>query len=464
MKASLCSLTLLFIFFSGFAEAQQPRRENLPPTLFGSVSQGAPTGTVLRLSLSDAIDRALRYNLGTVISEQDTRGAKAQRLRTLSDLLPRINGEITQTVQQTNLAAFGFNGFPGQSPVVGPFSVFDARARITQSVVDLKLLHDLRADTEKLNASTYSQQDIRELVVLITTELYLEAVTGGSRVDAARAQVNTAQAVYSQAGNLKSSGVVAGIDVLRAQVQLQARQQRLVSAANELAKDRLSLARAIGMSLSQDFMLTDTLVTVPATLPNLDETLSAALESRPDYLHANALVRAAEESRKAAGSRRLPTVQFTGDYGDIGRSPGFSHGTVTLQAKLSIPIYAGGRVRAETLESDSILTQRKAEAASLRDRIEYEIRSASLDIQAAAEQLKVAQGTRDLAQEQIAQARDRFAAGVANSLELVQAQEAIATADENYISSLYSLNVAQASLARATGAAEKTIKSFFGGK
>jgi len=465
MKALPCSLTLLFVFFSSFAEAQQqPRGGNLTPTLFGSVSQGVPTGTAIPLSISDAIDRALKYNLGSIISEQETRTARAQRLRSLADLLPRVTGGVTETVEQINLAAFGFGGFPGQPPVVGPFSVFDARARVTQSVVDLKLLHDLRADTEKLNASNYSQQDIRELVVLIATDLYLEAVAGGSRVDAARAQLNTAQAVYDQASDLKSAGVVPGIDVLRAQVQLQAQQQRLVFAANELAKQRLNLARAIGMPLGQDFMLTDMLATVPASLPNLDQTLSAALESRPDYLHANALVRAAEESRKAATSRRLPSLQFTGDYGAIGRRPGFSQGTMTVQATLSIPIYDGGRIRAETLESDSILTQRKAEAASLRDRIEYEIRTASLDIQAAAEQIKVAQGARDLAQQQIVQARDRFAAGVANSLELVQAQEAIATADENYISSLYSLNIAQASLARAAGAAEKTIKSFLGGK
>jgi len=465
MKALPCSLTLLFVFFSSFAEAQQqPRGGNLTPTLFGSVSQSVPAGTAIPLSISDAIDRALKYNLGSIISEQETRTARAQRLRSLADLLPRVTGGVTETVEQINLAAFGFGGFPGQPPVVGPFSVFDARARVTQTVVDLKLLHDLRADTEKLNASNYSQQDIRELVVLIATDLYLEAVAGGSRVDAARAQLNTAQAVYDQASDLKSAGVVPGIDVLRAQVQLQAQQQRLVFAANELAKQRLNLARAIGMPLGQDFMLTDMLATVPASLPNLDQTLSAALESRPDYLHANALVRAAEESRKAATSRRLPSLQFTGDYGAIGRRPGFSQGTMTVQATLSIPIYDGGRIRAETLESDSILTQRKAEAASLRDRIEYEIRTASLDIQAAAEQIKVAQGARDLAQQQIVQARDRFAAGVANSLELVQAQEATATADENYISSLHSLNLAQASLARAMGVAEKTIKSFFGGK
>src|SRR6266850_1120211 len=270
MKALLCSPILLFVFVSSFAEAQQRRGENLPATLSGSVSQGVPTGTVIPLSVSDSIDRALRYNLGAVISEQDTRIARAQRLRSLADLLPKITGGVTETIQQINLAAFGFGGFPGQPPVVGPFSVFDARARFAQSVFDLKLLHDLRADTEKLNASNYSQQDIRELVVLITTDLYLEAVAGGSRVEAARAQLKTAQAVYDRAGNLKSSGVIAGIDVLRAQVQLQAQQQRVVFVANELAKQRLNLARAIGLPLGQDFVLTDTLVTVPATVPSLD--------------------------------------------------------------------------------------------------------------------------------------------------------------------------------------------------
>ena len=162
--------------------------------------------------------------------------------------------------------------------------------------------------------------------------------------------------------------------------------------------------------------------------------------------------------------RRLPSVQINADYGDIGRNPAFSHGTMTLQGSLLIPIYTGGRTRAEILESDALIEERKAEASNLRDRIEYEIRSANLDIQSAADQARVAQGARDLAQQQLTQAQDRFAAGVANGLEVTQAQEAVASADENYISSLYALNVAEASLARAMGAAEKTIKSFFGGR
>ena len=464
MKAIAVSVILLLILLSRAAQAQQPRGANLSPNLVGSVSQGTVTDAPIPLSIADAIERALKYNLGSVISEQETQIAKAARVRALSELLPKINGGISETVQQINLAAFGFSSFPGVPSVIGPFSLVDARARYSQTVVDFRLLHDLRASTERVNASNYGQQDVRELVVLVTTDLYLEAVAGASRVDAARAQLKTSKAVYNRAVNLKDSGVIAGIDVLRAQVQMQAQQQRVLAAENDLAKQKLNLARAIGLPQAQVFTQTDSFITTPAALPSLDQALSSALDSRADYHRATTLVRAAEESRKSAVGRRLPTIQVNADYGDIGKTPGTSHGTMTLQGTLSIPIYTGERARAEIMESDSLLEERKAEVSNLHDRIEYEIRTANLDIQSATEQVRVAQGSRDLAQQQLTQAQDRFAAGVANGLEITQAQEAVAGADETYISSLYTLNVAEASLARAMGTAEKTIKSFFGGK
>src|SRR5262249_40176699 len=153
---------------------------------------------------------------------------------------------------------------------------------------------------------------------------------------------------------------------------------------------------------------------------------------------------------------------ISADYGDIGRNPGFSHGTMGLQGTFVIPLYTGERARAEIVESESLLEERKAESANLRDRIEYEIRTANLDIESAAAQVRVRAGA--LAQQQLAQAQDRFAAGVTNGLEVTQAQDAVSGAEENYISSLYALNLAEASLARAMGTAERTIKSFFGGK
>jgi outer membrane protein TolC len=463
MKALVSCLILIFAWCD-LAGAQPTRTGNIPPAFLGSVVQGPATGTVIPLSISDAIDRALKYNLGTIISDQETRVARASRLRALSELLPKVNGGVTETVQQINFAAFGFGGLTGTPPVVGPFSVFNMRARYSQSLFDFRLLHELRSESEKVKANSYSQDDAREIVVLIATDLYLEAIAGSSRVESARAQLRTAQAVYDRATSLKESGVLPGIDVLRAQVQLHAQQQRVLASENDLAKAKLNLARAIGLPQGQPFTQTDAFATAAVAASDFNQLLSSALEARPDYGRAMALVRAAEESRKAALGRGRPAVQFNVDYGDIGRTPGRSHGTVVAEASLLIPLYTGERVRAETMESEALLEERKAEAADLRNRIEYEIRTASLDIQSALEQVKVAQSAKDLAQQQLIQAEDRFAAGVANGLEVVQAQDAIATADENYISSLFSLNVAQASLARAIGTAEKTIKAFFGGR
>jgi outer membrane protein TolC len=300
--------------------------------------------------------------------------------------------------------------------------------------------------------------------VLITTGLYLEAVADTSRVEAVRAQLATAQAVYDRALDLRTSGVAAGIDVVRAQVQLQAQQQRLVAIENDRQKQKLSVARAIGLSQSQDFVLTDNFITTPVPLPTFQEELDLALNNRFDYRRAASLIREAEENRKAALGRRMPTVQVDANYGDIGGAPGHSHGTMFVQGTLSVPIYTGRRTEAEILESEALLEERKAETASLRDQIEYELRTANLDIQAASDQVRVAQAARDLAQQQLGQAQDRFAAGVANGLEVTQAQEAVATADENYISSVYELNISEVTIGRAIGSAERSIKSYFGAK
>src|SRR5262245_7967066 len=272
------SCLIVGLLCASSAIAQQ-RGTNISPTLLGSVSQGKPTGAAISLSISDAIDRALKYNLGAIVGEQETRVTRAARVRAMSELLPKVTGSISESVQQINLAAYGFGGFPGQPQVVGPFSLFDARARYGQTVFDLKLIHELRSKTEQVNASNFGQQDVRELVVLITTDLYLEAVAGASRADSARAQLRTAQAVFDRSRGLKDSGAVAGIDVLRAQVQLQAQQQRVLAAENDLAKQKLNLARAIGLPQAQTFTQSDPLVTAPVTLPGFDEALATALES-----------------------------------------------------------------------------------------------------------------------------------------------------------------------------------------
>ncbi len=439
-----------------------------PPSPFlGGVPQGQPSPQVLALTLRDSLNRGLKYNLGLVLSERATATARGARLRALSDVLPNLNFHTAEEIQQINLAALGLPSSllpPGVSPIVGPFGVFDARLTASTPLLDLHALNNLRAGTENVRAANYSLQDARNTVVLVVGGSYMQALAGAALIDAVQAQVTTAQRLYQQAQDQKNAGVAAGIDVLRAQVELQVQQQRLVVAKNEFEKQKLSLARAIGLPVSQQFTLADTIPFAPAPPIAFEQALDRAYHNRADYLSAQALVRAAELSRKAALAERYPSVSVNGDYGTLGRTPGNSHGTFTAIAALKIPVFQGGKIRGDVMQADALLQQRQAQLEDQRSRIEFEVRSAFLDLQAAAEQVEVAKSSVDVAQQTLTQAQDRFSAGVTSNIEVVQAQESLANANENYIASLFAHNLAKLSLARALGVAEEASKDFLGGR
>jgi outer membrane protein TolC len=453
---------LLPLVFCSIAGAQTDQNS---PSL-ESVPQGPVVRETIPLSISSAIDRAVQYNLAAITSESDVRVARAERLRALSDLLPHLNATVSETAQQINLQAFGFRGFVGVPPVVGPFSLFDARVHLTAPIVDVRLKHELHRESEELAAAGFAQQNVREFVVLVTTELYLEALADAARVDTEQAELKTFQKLYDRAVNMKEAGAVAGIDVIRAQVQVENEQQRLVFAQNEAAKHKLRLAKAIGLPLGQQFTLTDVLPPPGASgeVPPMEEMLVSALNMRHDIQRADALVRAAEESVRAAEGRARPALGLNGDYGDLGKNPFSSHGTFALTATLSVPIFEGGRIRSEVDDSKAVLTKRTAEAESLKSRIEFDLRTAYLDIEAATNQVRAAQSAVALANETVTLAQDRFAAGVTDSVEVVQAQQTLAISNEGYISSLFALNAARANLAHAAGNGEQMIKRFFGGR
>ena len=447
-------------------QMQVSNRTQVQSPLLGSIPVGKPTAETLQLSLRNAIDRGLHQNLALFLGVQGTRAARAEQLRSLSDLLPNVSAHTTETVQQINLAAEGLptNLFPGLAPIVGPFNTFDARAAYSQRLFDWKAIQNTRSAGEDVKAAQLSYKDARELVVLVVTNLYLQVVAGGSRLESARAQVETARAVYQQAVDRERTGVAARIDVVRAQVEMQAQQQRLLSVENELEKQKLTLAQAIGLPVGQRFETTEAVPYGPLPPVTFEQALADAYRNRPDYLQAQALVRSADLARSAAVAGRFPTVRFDGDYGTLGLSPGNSHGTFTAATSLQIPIFQGGRVRADVLQQDVMLQERRAQVADLRNRIESEIRTAFLDVNTAAQQVEVARSSVDLANEQLQLSRDRFAAGVTDTLEVVQSQEAVAAANETYISTLYAHNVAKASLARAVGVAEQAIKQYLVGK
>ena len=302
------------------------------------------------------------------------------------------------------------------------------------------------------------------MVVLAVGNAYLLAIATAARIDTADAQVSNAQALYTKAADQLKAGLSPAIDALRSQVELQTRQQQLIAARNDFAKQKLSLARIIGLPSGQEFVLTEKAPYQALTPLPIETYLQRAYTSRSDYQAAQAQVRAAELSHRAAAAGRYPTLGVDANYGDIGLNPSQSNGTWQVNGGLNIPIFAGGKVHSDVLEADAQLKQARSQLGDLRGRIDYEVRSALLDLNSAADQVEVARSSVELADEALTQSRDRFTAGVTDNLEVVQAQEAVAGAHESYIQSLYAHNLAKVELAHAIGDAEQGVKRYLKGE
>jgi outer membrane protein TolC len=442
-----------------------PAQTPLPDAFNGSAMVDKPVAGVIQLSILDAINRGLKHNLGLLLSQQQTETARAQYRRNLSALLPNINGGVSDSVNQINLAAFGIP-VPAtlSSPIVGPFGLFQAQASMNETLMDFQALNRIREAAENQRAANFSLQDARELVVLGVGNQYLITLADAALVDTTQAQLATAQRIFEQAQNMKKAGVSPGIDVLRAQVQMQAQQQQVLVAQNQLAQQKMRLARAIGLPVSQQFELTDKVPYAPLPELNLEEALANAYQRRPEYLAAESRVRSAELEVKAAKGEALPTVQINGQYGVNGPSPASSAQVYGLSGGINIPIFQGGKVKADVALAETDLRQNKMQLEDLHNRVELEVRSSWLDVKTSNDQVAVAQQSIGLAAEQLKEAQDRFGSGVSGSLEVVQAQEAVANANDTFIQALYMNNVAKLSLAHALGVAEQQTKAFLGGK
>lgn len=429
----------------------------------GSAPAGVLSNTKLRLSLQDAIDRGLRSNLGILLSTDAESDARVERWRALSALLPHVSAGTGFAVHQLDLKATIGHQFPGVKPVIGPFGVFDARARWQQSVFSWENIERMRASGEQLRAARFNYSDAHNLVVFAVASSYLLTIAERSRVDSAEAQRDTAKALYQQTADQKKAGIAAAIDVLRSQVELQQREQELILARNGLAKQRLVLARVIGLPAGQQFALSTDVVF--ETLPTLElsDALSEAYARRPDLLSAKAGVRAAELEKKAVHAERYPSISAAADYGDIGVNPATSHSTVNAAAELNIPIFQGGRVHADAIHANAEETQARQKLENLRGQIDQEVRDAFLDVASSRDRVSVEKNATELATETLQQARDRFASGVTDNIEVVQAQEALASAQESYIASLYSFNVSKLDLAQAIGDSEFGFQKYLKG-
>jgi len=435
--------------------------------------QGSYTGSVpsqlvpgvLPLSLQDAIDRGLKQNLGLLLASSDVNSASGQRWQALSAILPHISASPYIDTSQVDLAEFGFSfSFPGVTipSVVGPFSYFDARANLSDNLLDFSAINKTRAAKQQLTSARHTYQDARDLVVLSVGYSYLQVIASEARVDTAQAQVNTAQALYNQAADQVSAGTSPQIDELRAQVELKTEQQALIAAKNDVEIQKLALARTIGLAPGQQFDLTDNSPYSPFPGMTVDEALKQAYAQRSDFQAATADVRAAEYSKRAAQAEHYPSLAVTGDYGAASKLPNLNAASVyDVRGTLTIPIFAGNQAHGDIEVADAQLQQARDRLDNLRGQIDTDVRTALLNLQSSQDQVAVAQSNIALAEETLQQARDRFSAGVTNTVEVVQAQEQVASANENYIQALYSFNYAKLSLARALGLAEQGVKQFF---
>jgi outer membrane protein TolC len=417
-----------------------------------------------KLALQEAVDRAIEYNLGAVGMTHALRQAHGQTRVARSALLPNVNGDFSETDETVNLAALGVRfGVPGGfsiPTVVGPFNYMDLRVRLTQTVADFTARNNYRAAQETLRATQLSAQDARDLVVLATGGAYLQVIAAKARVQAAQAQLETANAVYQQTQMQLQFGKVPQIDVNRSRVEVLTQQQRLVSLQNDAAKQKINLARLTGLPPNDQYDISDDVPFAAAPAVSLEDAVKQALDQRADLKAAEAHVRAAERALTAARDERYPSLSVSADYGEIGTNPGQAHGTFTAVATLTVPIWRGGRAGGDIEEADAALQQRRAEVEDQKSQVESDVRNAYLDLQAASSQVQVAQQNLEVTRQTLAQERQRFEAGVSNDVAVTQSQESVASAELDYINSVFAHNVAKLSLARAIGNAPQNLRQF----
>ncbi|HEY6308658.1 MAG TPA: TolC family protein [Candidatus Angelobacter sp.] len=429
----------------------------------GSVPQGQPTAEPIDLSLADAIDRGLRFNLGVIENQASLRQAQALRLRALSAMIPNVSAVLRQNLDQLSTVALGIRN-PAFPVSTGQFSYQESYLAFSDSGLNMSSLYQYRAGQQNFESQRWSLEDARNVVVLAVGTAYLQAQASAARVETARAELDVARELEEQTANRVRSGLAAEIDGLRAAVQRQTSEQRLTVAQANFEKDKLTLARVIGLPRGQRFNITTSAAYQSWTGRGLDSALQEAEENRADVKSARSTAEAARLSKQAAQWERAPGLSFNGYYGALGPTLGNTTNTYAINATVSLPLFTGGRIRSDIQEASAEADRRQSEYADLIGRVDYEVRNAFTDLEAAESAVRVAERNDRLSQQTLEQARDRFANGVTNNLEVVQAQQDVAAANENYISSLFADNLAKLTLLRAMGVAQRDVSQYLGGK
>jgi outer membrane protein TolC len=414
-----------------------------------------------RLTLQDAIHKALQANLSVLAAGTRVEEAEGTRMRRLSAaLLPRVSAQTYANVQNRDLRAFGIS-LPGMPEVVGPFSNYDFRVYAQQNVIDLGSYRELKASERALDAGKMDERDARDLIVRAVAALYLNAQSAEARADAAQSRVTDSNALYKLAKDKHDAGTATGVDVLRAQVQLANDRQALLVAQNQTKQALLELARNLGMSPGTLLELAESLNYRPLNQPEIETLAPAALLSRADYLSLASQRQGLVEQQRANHARSYPKLSINGNIGEIGRSIGSVQTTGLIQGQIDFTLFDRDR-GGEAQELASRVKRIDDQIADLRRGIEEDLRASLLNLESANEQVAVAREGEELAQRELEMAQDRFQQGTANNVEVITAQDELARAEENYILAVSSHVDAKFALARSMGDTEKNILEFMG--
>ena len=441
------------IFFSlllipSFAGAQ---------TKSSALPANAPTDT-LKLSLEQSVALAIKQNPTQQIAVLNAAESVQDKNITRSELLPQANLQVADSANRGNVRAqFGglplFPGIPGH---IGPYQLFSAGPTFGSSIFDFSLWKRYQAAQSNVNASKADSLTTREQVILLVVSQYIGTLRAVANVEASRSRVELAQALYDQAADLQKEGVGTGIDTLRANVELQNEKQRLIEAENDREASLFGLSKLLNLDPRQKIELADSLSFFDTPLPDVEASIDEALSSRQEWKAIESQQKSAKLEKQASQYQRLPSLRFDGNWAYYGNSSSTGIPTYQYQASVNMPLFTGGRIRAEVVKADLELQKIDQQKADLRNQIALDVKTALLNLQSARNEVQVANLGVQLAKEEVDQARDRFKAGVANNIEVISAQDSLSRANDNQIAALYRFNQARADFARAVGQMEKT--------
>jgi outer membrane protein TolC/ABC-type transporter Mla MlaB component len=421
-----------------------------------ALAGNAPT-QLLRLTLDQAVALALKQNPTAQIAVLTAAQSEQDRNITRADLLPQASATISDEAQKVNLLAQfgGQTPFPGFPETLGPYQIFSAGPSVSAPVFDLTLWRRYQAAQNTLSASKANSLSAREQVILLVVSQYIGTLRAAANVQASQSRVELAQALYDQAADLQKEGVGTGIDTLRANVELQNEKQRFIQAETDRETSLFGLSRLLNLDPRQPIEQADSLSFFDTPQPEVESSMEAALGAREEWKAMESQIKAAEYQKKGAQDSRLPSLQFDGTFAYVGTSGNTTLPTYTYQASVNMPLFTGGRIRAEVVRADLEIRKLQEQRDDLRNQIALEVKTSLLNLRSARNEVEVANLGVQLSKEEVDQARDRFKAGVANNIEVIQAQDSLARANDNQIAALYRFNQARADVARSIGQMEK---------